>query len=659
VLGPGRLGSSLLAALLAHGCAVAAVGVSPATAPDPHATPPRLPAPEAVATAAGEAAAAGVPLVLWLTVPDDVIGPVAVQIAEVVAAGTLKPEEAVVVHTSGLGSLSLLQAPAKAGLRTLALHPLQSFKAGAGAGALEDVPVAVTAADDDGLELGRRLAETIGGRPFALPDDARPRYHLAAVVASNLLVALQAEAADLLRQAAGGDQTDALQRLRPLVSTTLDNVYRDGPERALTGPIARGDVGTVRAHLRILDHHAARHAAAYRALSLEALSLAAPRLDDETVQSLQELLGPFPGQAGPEAAGLPFEADVDAAHGKCPAPAGRPTTAAGRTMTKGRRATSRAAAPIHVARTPHEMRALCAALPRPLGFVPTMGALHDGHLELVRHARRRCAAVVASIFVNPTQFGPGEDFDVYPREEVRDLELLRAEGVAVVLVPTATAMYPGGPVTTVHVAGPLAESFEGAARPGHFDGVATVVAKLLAATRPDVLFLGEKDAQQLAVVRGMVRDLDLQVEVAGVPTVREPDGLAMSSRNRRLSPDERRAAPRLHAALRAGVKVASDGGDAGTAIAAVRSALQDGPGEQAFAVDYVALVDPDTFVPLAEARGGGLLIAAARLGAVRLIDNVRLGEDPGPGGLETTDEQSPRPAGASRHRTGGDHPQER
>jgi len=305
------------------------------------------------------------------------------------------------------------------------------------------------------------------------------------------------------------------------------------------------------------------------------------------------------------------------------------------------------------------MRARCAALPRPLGFVPTMGALHDGHLELVRHARRSCAAVVASIFVNPTQFGPGEDLDVYPREEARDLWLLEAEGVAAVLVPTAAAMYPDGSATAVHVAGPLTESYEGAARPGHFDGVATVVAKLLAATRPDVLFLGEKDAQQLAVVRRMVRDLDLQVEVAAVPTVRDPDGLAMSSRNRRLSPDERRAAPRLHAALRAGVKVASGGGDAGAVLAAVRSALPAGPGEPPFAVDYVALVDPGTFVPLAEARGGGLLIAAARLGDVRLIDNVRLDEGLGSRALKTADEQPRRPAGARRHRTGGDHPEGR
>jgi pantoate--beta-alanine ligase len=594
VIGPGRLGSALLAALYARGMDVACVGVSVLARTDAEADPPRLLVPQAIAAAAGGPA----PLAIWLTVPDDAIGPVALQIARSLPPEAAQSRPIVAVHTSGLGSLELLRPLAAAGVRTVALHPLQSFAPGSGAGTLADVPIAVTAADTDGLAVGRHLAEAIGGRPFDLPDAARPRYHLAAVVASNLLVALQAEAAGLLREAAGGEVPDAVERLRPLVTTTLANVQANGPERALTGPVARGDVGTVRRHLEILDDHEPRYAAAYRALSLEALALAAPRLDDETVAALHELLGPFPGQAGA-------------------APAGPRTAGAPR-------------GEMIVVRTVAEMRAVCSRLPRLLGFVPTMGALHAGHLELVRQAGRDCAAVVASIFVNPTQFGAGEDFATYPRDEARDLDLLRAVGVAAVFAPAPGDVYAEGFTTTVHVAGPLTEGFEGAHRPGHFDGVTTVVTKLLGAVGPDVLFLGRKDAQQLAVLRRAVRDLDLPVSVAGVATVREPDGLAMSSRNQRLSATERRVAPRLYAALLAGRAVPGVAGTAaaGDVIAAVRAGLEpvsaDEPG---FTVDYIAVVDPETFQPLSRAAATALIVAAVRLGGVRLLDNLPMTEE--------------------------------
>ncbi len=213
-----------------------------------------------------------------------------------------------------------------------------------------------------------------------------------------------------------------------------------------------------------------------------------------------------------------------------------------------------------VARTIPEARAALRALPRPLGFVPTMGALHAGHLSLVEAARARCASVAASVFVNPTQFGRGEDFDTYPRDEARDLRLLEEAGVALVFAPTADDMYPEGFATNVHVGGALTESLEGASRSSHFDGVAVIVTKLLGIVRPDVLFLGEKDAQQLAVVRRLVRDLDLDVDVAGVPTLREPDGLAMSSRNVYLTPEQRATAPDLYRALLAGVAAAGEPG---------------------------------------------------------------------------------------------------
>ena len=297
-----------------------------------------------------------------------------------------------------------------------------------------------------------------------------------------------------------------------------------------------------------------------------------------------------------------------------------------------------------VARTVADAREALSGLPRPLGFVPTMGALHAGHLSLVEAAKARCASVAASLFVNPTQFGRGEDLAAYPRDEARDLALFEAAGVAVTFVPTAAAMYPGGFATTVHVGGPLTESLEGARRPGHFDGVALIVLKLLDVVQPNVLFLGEKDAQQLAVLRRLLGDLDLPVEVAGVPTVREPDGLAMSSRNAYLTPEQRAVAPDLYRALLVGAAAASEIGSgpkqvmaaAALALAAPDAGLKDDddrrreltgqapPAPPRFAVDYVAVVDADAFTPEKAFGPRSLLVAAARLGVTRLIDNVPL-----------------------------------
>jgi pantoate--beta-alanine ligase len=289
-----------------------------------------------------------------------------------------------------------------------------------------------------------------------------------------------------------------------------------------------------------------------------------------------------------------------------------------------------------VARTIPEARAALCDLPRPLGFVPTMGALHAGHLSLVEASLTRCSSVAASVFVNPTQFGRGDDFSRYPRDESRDLRLLEEAGVAVVFAPTADEMYPTGFATVVHVGGPLTESFEGASRPDHFDGVAVIVTKLLVVVRPDVLLLGEKDAQQLAVVRRFVRDLDLPVEVAGVPTLREPDGLAMSSRNVYLTPAEREIAPDLHRALLAGAVAAGGGAAAKDVVAAATSALlvPEGPldpdavadalARPRFELDYLAVVDEDTFVPEGALGPRSRLVVAARLGSTRLIDTVKL-----------------------------------
>ncbi|MFC8598212.1 pantoate--beta-alanine ligase [Isoptericola sp. NPDC057191] len=252
--------------------------------------------------------------------------------------------------------------------------------------------------------------------------------------------------------------------------------------------------------------------------------------------------------------------------------------------------------------------------------VMTMGALHDGHLELVRRAREAAGPtgqVVVTIFVNPLQFGAGEDLDRYPRDLDGDVAKLASVGADLVFAPTPDVVYPDGdPIVRVS-AGRVGEVLEGESRPGHLDGVLTVVLKLMHLVRPDVALFGEKDAQQLLAVRRMVRDLDVDVEVLGVPIVREPDGLAMSSRNAYLSDNERSAALALSRALRAGAD-AADGGP--QAVLAAASGILEGAG--GVEVDYLALVDPTTVDPVpADFRGSALLLVAARAGATRLIDN--------------------------------------
>jgi pantoate--beta-alanine ligase len=245
-----------------------------------------------------------------------------------------------------------------------------------------------------------------------------------------------------------------------------------------------------------------------------------------------------------------------------------------------------------------------------VAVVMTMGALHEGHAELLRSARRSADHLVVTVFVNPLQFGPTEDLDRYPRTLAADLELCRREGADVVFTPRPDVVYPGGPPLVRVSAGPLGEVLEGASRPGHFDGVLTVVCKLLHLTRPDVALFGQKDAQQLAAIRRMVRDLDLPVEVVAVPTVREPDGLALSSRNRYLSPDERRSARVLHRALEQ-VRTTGD-------VAAGRALVAGEPG---VALDYLDRVDSTGF---AADPQGDLVVVAARVGTTRLIDNLVL-----------------------------------
>jgi pantoate--beta-alanine ligase len=261
-----------------------------------------------------------------------------------------------------------------------------------------------------------------------------------------------------------------------------------------------------------------------------------------------------------------------------------------------------------------EVRARLAA---PVAVVMTMGALHEGHASLVRAARARARSVLVTVFLNPLQFGPGEDLARYPKTFDADLALCTREGVDVVFAPTPDVVYPEGDPLVRISAGPLGDRLEGEHRPGHFDGVLTVVGKLLHLTRPDLALYGEKDAQQLALIRGMVRDLDFGVEVVGVPTVRDADGLALSSRNTYLSASDRSAAASLNQALLAGRAAAADGPR--RVLAAAREVLD---AVDDVAVDYLALVDDDTWGEAGEATTAARLLVAARVGTTRLIDNV-------------------------------------
>jgi pantoate--beta-alanine ligase len=268
-----------------------------------------------------------------------------------------------------------------------------------------------------------------------------------------------------------------------------------------------------------------------------------------------------------------------------------------------------------------EMQRVCReirAAGRVLGFVPTMGALHEGHLSLVRRARNECDVVAASIFVNPLQFGPGEDFARYPRTFEDDCRSLEAEGVEVLFAPDAAEMYPEGAVTKVTVAG-VGDRLDGASRPGHFTGVATVVAKLFHIAGPNRAYFGQKDAAQLAVLRQMVRDLNFDMELVGCAIVRDADGLALSSRNKYLSAMQREQALALHRCLlRIGERIA-DGERESKAL--IRSGLEVLNAAVGVRVDYLDIVDAKTLLPMAKAEPGVLVAVAAYMGSTRLIDN--------------------------------------
>ena len=277
---------------------------------------------------------------------------------------------------------------------------------------------------------------------------------------------------------------------------------------------------------------------------------------------------------------------------------------------------------MQIVRSSEELARARVGLDRTVALVPTMGALHAGHLALVEEAKRRANKVAATIFVNPTQFGPNEDFGRYPRREADDARLLEHAGCDLLWMPSIGDIYPERFATTVHVGG-VSERWEGEARPGHFDGVATIVAKLLLSVRPDVALFGEKDFQQLAVIRRMAGDLNIPTEIVGVPTVREEDGLALSSRNAYLSADERARASALPRALEYARSAILDGTAVRLALDTARKSLVEAGFSR---IDYFALVDAATLEPLEAPAGVMRLIAAAVIGTTRLIDNVAVSE---------------------------------
>ncbi|MFC5753867.1 pantoate--beta-alanine ligase [Actinomadura rugatobispora] len=276
-----------------------------------------------------------------------------------------------------------------------------------------------------------------------------------------------------------------------------------------------------------------------------------------------------------------------------------------------------------IARTREELAAARSRVSGTLALVPTMGALHEGHRSLIRRAREIADTVAVSVFVNPLQFGPDEDFDRYPRTFAGDLAACAEEGAGLVFAPSRAVMYPAEPQVTIR-SGPMGEVVEGAARPGHFDGMLTVVMKLFQLVRPDAAVFGEKDAQQLAMIRRMVADLDVPVRVVGAPTVREPDGLALSSRNRYLSELERETALALSQALRAGGDAAAAGSAPSAVVRAARAVLDKAAhAAPPLDLDYLVLVDPTTFTEIDDAHTGPAVLAVAgRVGATHLIDNL-------------------------------------
>jgi pantoate--beta-alanine ligase len=518
--------------------------------------------------------------VLVIATPDSAIAEVAARVVPV--PGT------VVVHLSGaLGLEALAPHPRRASLHPLV--PLPSPEVGRVR--LRSGITFAAAGDPVAAELARLL----GGSVVVVEDEHRAAYHAAACIAANHLVALMGQV-ERVAATAGLD----LDAFLGLARAALTDVAELGPAAALTGPAARGDDATLERHRLTLD--------AGELPGYEAGVGLARRLASDRVSS-------------PPPARLPA------------ADRTRPLNATAH--PNGRR--SRRAGSVRVVTSAREFADVLdteRALGRSVGLVPTMGALHAGHRSLVARAAAECDVVAVTVFVNPLQFDDAADLAAYPRDLDADVAMARSAGASVVFAPPVEEMYGAGPAhiaTAVHVGG-VSEGLEGASRPGHFDGVSTVVAKLFSLSGRCRAYFGEKDFQQLAVVRRMVTDLSIPVEIVGCPTVREPDGLAMSSRNTRLSPEERHAALALHRALRAGRALVERGERDPRRVRAAMTAVL--VGEPLVTPDYAVVVDPDTLQTPTEVHGAVRLLVAARIGSVRLIDNEDACSTPAAGAVE-------------------------
>ncbi|GAB2605137.1 pantoate--beta-alanine ligase [Pseudactinotalea suaedae] len=564
VVGAGRVGAVLAHVLRSAGHAVVgASGVSEASRDRVADLLPGVPVLEV------EQVVERAELVL-LTVPDDALAPLVAGLAQL---GRFH-EGQLVVHTAGRFGTDVLAPARDAGAIPLAIHPAMTFTGtSTDVARLVGAPFAVTA-DEAVLPIALALVVELGGEPVVLPEAARGRYHAALSHASNHLVTLIAQARGTLATIDGVDPA----MLGPLAQASLDGAVHRG-DAALTGPVSRGDAGTVSEHVE---------------------ALAALQGQPDVLPAYRAL-----ARATAERAARTGRLSEPRARGVLSALDGHAT----RALTE----------PPRLVSTVADLRA--ALTPRRRAVVMTMGALHEGHLALVRGAAQRADEVVVTIFVNPLQFSAGEDLATYPRTLEADLARLTETGVVdLVFAPSVAEMYPDGEPLVTLDAGPMGEVLEGAARPGHFDGMLTVVNKLLHLTRPDVAMFGQKDAQQLALVRRMVADLDMDIEIVAEPIVREPDGLARSSRNTYLAPAERAAALALSRAMRAGSQAREGGPEA--VLAAARAELD--AADPLVEVDYLALVDPATLRPAPSERptAATLLLVAARVGRTRLIDNA-------------------------------------
>ena len=542
LIGPGRAGRALSAALADAGCDVT----------------------EILARHDDVAGAAQGVDVLVIATPDSAIA--------AVAASVVPDPDTVVVHLSGALGLDVL-APHP---RRASLHPLVPLPSEeVGRVRLRSGITFAVAGDPVAADLARLL----DGSVVVVEDEHRAAYHAAACIASNHLVALMGQV-QRVAASAGLD----LDTFVGLARAALTDVAELGPAPALTGPAARGDDATLDRHRHTLDPS---EIPGYEAGVALARRLASQRGGNDGSSSTPRRVAPSAG--------------------------GRPP---------GRRS-RRARAPrvVTSARAFSDLLDTERALGRSVGLVPTMGALHAGHRSLIERAAAQCDVVAVTVFVNPLQFDQAADLAAYPRDLEADTALARAAGASVVFAPPVEEMYGPPPhriASSVHV-DEVSQGLEGASRPGHFDGVATVVAKLFALSGRCRAYFGEKDFQQLAVVRRMVADLSIPVTIVGCPTVREDDGLAMSSRNTRLSAQQRRAAPALHRALRAGRACVERGERDPARVSAAMTAVL--VAEPLVTPDYAVAVDPESLRCPTELSGHVRLLVAARLGTTRLIDN--------------------------------------